>query len=116
MIGEFHFGSPDMGLIAAGLKSVGSQAERGNAYQYYVEQSASMKSLIGVHYFTLGDEPALGRGDGEAWQIGAVDVCQKPYYEYINGVKEAHRNMYAVANGEKEPYALVPVEIPKMGY
>ena len=116
MIGEFHFGAPDRGPIAAGLRSVRTQQDRAKAYRYYVEQSASMKELVGVHYFTQNDEAALGRGDGEAWQIGAVDVCQQVYTEFVEGVKKAHENMYLVASGEKEPYNEIADEIPRMAY
>ena len=34
---------------------------------------------MGVHYFTLYDESALGRFDGENWNIGFLDVCNRPY-------------------------------------
>jgi len=116
IIGEYHFGAPDRGPIAAGLRSVVNQEERGKAYRYYTEQAASIKELLGVHYFTLNDEPSLGRGDGEAWQIGAVDVCQQVYGEFIEGVVKAHQNMYKIAAGKKKSYDTKPVEIPRIGY
>lgn len=116
MIGEYHFGSPDRGPIAAGLRTVSTQEERAKAYRYYTEQAASIKELLGVHYFTLNDEPTLGRGDGEAWQIGAVDVCQQVYTEFVDGIINAHQNMYQVAAGEQKAFDIKPVEIPRIAY
>lgn len=116
MIGEYHFGAPDRGLIGAGLKSVATQEDRGKAYRYFTEQAASIKELLGVHYFTQNDEPTLGRSDGEAWQIGTVDVCQNVYTEFVEGMKEAHRNLYEVASGVKKPYDVKPAEIPRIAY
>jgi hypothetical protein len=116
MIGEYHFGAPDRGLLGAGLRSVATQEDRGIAYRYFTEQAASIKEMLGVHYFTQNDEPTLGRFDGEAWQIGAVDVCQNIYTEFVEGMKEAHKNLYEVASGIKEPYAVKPEEIPRIAY
>ncbi len=116
MIGEYHFGAPDRGLIGAGLRSVATQKDRGEAYRYFTEQAASIKELLGVHYFTQNDEPTLGRSDGEAWQIGTVDVCQTVYAEFIEGMEEAHRNLYEVASGVRNPYDIPPEEIPRIAY
>jgi hypothetical protein len=50
IVGEFHFGVPGRGL-APGLVQVREQAERGAAYQYYVEQAASFPAFIGSSWF-----------------------------------------------------------------
>lgn len=78
MIGEFHFGAAGAGMLAYGIRAVATQEERGLAYRYYVEQAAAIPKLIGVHYFQLNDQPVLGRFVGENYQIGTVDVCQRP--------------------------------------
>ena len=116
MIGEYHFGAPDRGLMAAGLRTVRTQEDRAIAYRYYTEQAAAMKALVGVHYFTQNDEPVLGRADGEAWQIGAVDVCGRVYAEFIDGLAAAHKNLYRVASGEQPPYSILADEIPRIAY
>jgi hypothetical protein len=102
MIGEFHFGSPGRGL-AAGLRQVASDRERGTAYRYYIENAAAMPALIGAHWFEWADEPSTGRFDGENYNIGFVDVTDRPYTDFLAGVKEAHGDLYAVHSGTRQP-------------
>lgn len=113
MIGEFHFGALDRGMISTGLKGVLNQEERGKAYKYYVENAAASKYCIGTHYFVLNDQAFLGRRDGENYQIGLVNVCHKPYEEFIKGIVETHGTIYEVAEGKKEKYSVEPIEIPR---
>jgi len=116
MIGEFHFGAADVGMLAYGIRAVATQADRGLAYQYYVEQAVSIEELIGVHYFQLNDQPVLGRFDGENYGIGVVDVCQKPYQPFIEVMKRTHQRMYEVRSGKLMPSQQRPVEIPRTGF
>lgn len=112
MIGEFHFGALDRGLPATGLRGVASQADRAVAYRRYVETGAAHPALIGVHYFTLNDQPVLGRFDGENYQIGFVDVCHTPYEEIVEGARLTHERLYRVMTGELAPFDQAAREIP----
>ncbi|WP_249899838.1 beta-galactosidase [Paenibacillus sp. PK3_47] len=116
MIGEYHFGAADSGMLAYGIRAVSTQEERGRAYRYYVEQAAAIPELIGVHYFQWNDQPVLGRFDGENYQIGVVDVCSMPYEPFVRAAEEAHNNMYKVRTGIIPPYNVSPAEIPKTGF
>jgi Beta-galactosidase len=116
MIGEFHFGAADAGMPAYGIRALATQEDRGKAYRYFVENAAAVPELIGVHYFQLNDQPVLGRFDGENYQIGAVDVCQRPYHLFTEAMREAHSRMYRVRAGELAPASERPVEIPKTGF
>ncbi|MBD0384425.1 beta-galactosidase [Paenibacillus sedimenti] len=116
MIGEFHFGAADAGLLAYGIRAVASQEERGLAYRYFVEQAAAIPELIGVHYFQLADQPVLGRFDGENYQIGVIDVCYRPYQAFVENMKQAHDRMYEIRIGTKQAYDLCPNEIPRTGF
>lgn len=116
MIGEFHHGAADVGMLANGIRGVATQEDRGNGYKYFVENGAAIPELVGMHYFILNDQALLGRFDGENYQIGAVDVCHRPYEAFIHGVIEAHSAMYQVANGDRPPYREYPTEIPKTGF
>ena len=87
LIGEFHFGATDRGLPASGLKGVRTQADRGHAYQHFVEQAAALPDVVGTHYFQWNDQPLLGRFDGENWQIGVVDGCHRPYPEFADAAR-----------------------------
>jgi hypothetical protein len=102
LIGEFHFGVPGRGM-SAGLKQVRDQKERGVAYRYYVENAAAMPSVIGTHWFQWVDAPNTGRGDGENYNIGLVDVTDRPYQEMIEAMQATHRRLYAIHAGEEAP-------------
>jgi len=104
IIGEFHFGTPARGL-AASLVQVRDQHERGVAYRYYVEQALSMPEMIGTHWFQWADQPCTGRFDGENYNIGLVDVTDRPYGELVEALKETHKRLYKVHLGELKPFS-----------
>ncbi len=99
MIGEFHFGGLDRGLSATGIRGAANQAERGRAYRYYTEQAASSPFCVGTHYFQYNDQPALGRFDGENYNIGLIDVCQTPHDAFLDEITGGHHDAYRVASG-----------------
>ncbi|MBM7582197.1 hypothetical protein JOD02_001054 [Caldicoprobacter guelmensis] len=116
IIGEFHHGALDRGLPATGIRGVATQQERGRAYRYYMETAATSRHFVGAHHFTLNDQAALGRFDGENFQIGCVDICQRPYYEFIEGIMQTNRILYEVADGRQANYDQPPKEIPRVGF
>ncbi len=101
VIGEFHFGTPGRGMTP-GLRQTASQEERGVAYRYYVEHAAADPSIIGTHWFQWLDEPSTGRFDGENYNIGLVDVTDRPYRELVEAAATTHRRLLLVHSG-KEP-------------
>jgi hypothetical protein len=98
LIGEFHFGALDRGLPHTGLRNVASQKQRATIYQYYVSQALHNPQVVGTHWFQYGDEPYTGRSDGENYQIGFVDICDTPYPETIEAVRNIGYNMYGIRN------------------
>ena len=46
------------------------------------------------HWFQYRDQPLLGRGDGEAYEIGFVDVCDRPYPELTRAARAIGETMY----------------------
>lgn len=100
IIGEFHFGALDRGMDATGLRGVENQHERGVAYRRYMHRAASHPMCLGAHYFILYDQAYLGRFDGENYQIGLLDVCSRPYTDFIEGIVQTHRELYEVADGK----------------
>lgn len=114
MIGEWHFGALDAGLPASGIGHVRSQTDRGRAYRYYLETAAADPNCVGVHYFTLYDQSAIGRFDGEAYQIGFIDGCHRPYPEMCGAARASHEAMYDVADGSLPPFSDPPQYLPKL--
>ncbi len=114
MIGEWHLGALDVGLPATGVgPRVRDQAARGQAYRVYLETAAAIPQCVGVHHFTHYDQSALGRFDGECYNIGFYDVCNRPYTELIEAAREAHTRMYPVALGEMPPFSELPELLPR---
>jgi hypothetical protein len=85
------------------------QEERGVAYRYYVENAAAIPALIGVHWFEWTDEPNTGRNDGENYNIGMVDVTDRPYAELVEAMKATHRRLLAVHSGKEPPVTRRPL-------
>ena len=104
LIGEFHFGTPGRGL-AAGLVQCANQGERGVAYRYYVENAAAHPAVIGAHWFEWIDEPNTGRFDGENYNIGFVDVTDRPYTELVQAAQLTHARLLDVHSGKIPPVA-----------
>jgi hypothetical protein len=96
IIGEYHFGALDRGLFHTGLKPTDDQLARANAYRDYLKGALNNPMWVGAHWFQYGDQAATGRGDGENYQIGFVDVCDTPYVETIGAAREIGRTMYSL--------------------
>lgn len=94
MIGEFHFGALDRGSLHIGIKVAKNQAERGQMYQDYIQGALRHPNIVGAHWFQYIDEPITGRFDGENYNVGFVDVCDNPFEELIDKVKETTYSMY----------------------
>jgi hypothetical protein len=102
IIGEFHFGTPGRGL-APGLAQTSNMEERAVAYRYYVEKAASHPALIGAHWFQWIDQPSTGRFDGENYNIGLVDVTDRPYPDMIKASKETFGRLLDIHSGKEPP-------------
>lgn len=99
IIGEFHFGALDRGMFHTGLVFTANQNERADAYKTYVRSALDNPAIIGTHWFEFSDEATTGRGDGENYQIGFLDVCDTPYSETVQACREVARDLYQRRNG-----------------
>jgi hypothetical protein len=112
LVGEWHFGALDAGLPASGIGHVRDQQERGQAFRVYQEDAAAKPWCVGTHYFILYDQSAIGRFDGENYNIGFLDVCNQPYEPLCQAARLTHERLYAIASGQVEPYAEEPHYLP----
>jgi len=96
MIGEFHFGSLDRGLFHSGLLMVNDQKQRGEMYKVYLKSCLKNPSIIGTNWHQFSDQPTSGRFDGENFQVGFTDVCDKPYEETVKALRSVGSNMYEI--------------------
>lgn len=94
IIGEFHFGALDRGLFHTGLRRAESQQDRAEKYMSYVRSALQNPGIIGTHWFQYKDQPTTGRGDGENYQIGFVDICDTPCPEIVQAARNIAASMY----------------------
>ncbi len=94
IIGEFHFGALDRGMFHTGLRSTKNQQDRANTYATYVRGALRNPHIVGTHWFQYKDQATTGRGDGENYQIGFIDVCDTPYPEIVAKAREVGYTMY----------------------
>ncbi|WP_017446953.1 beta-galactosidase [Gayadomonas joobiniege] len=96
IIGEFHNGALDSGLLNAGLIHAESQADRGAKYQDYLNSVLDNPYLVGAHWFQYIDSPLTGRAyDGENYNVGFVSVTDIPYRPLVEAAKEINTNLYS---------------------
>ena len=104
--GEFHFGTIDRGM-APGLVQVANQDERANAFRYFAENGFAHPALVGIAWYQYTDQGLMGRGDGERYNIGLVDVTDQPY-SITKGIRAASENLYLVHSGKQAPFSTIP--------
>lgn len=102
LVGEFGFGTPGRGLTV-GLRQTVNHEQRAAAYRYYIEQAAALPFVVGAHWFEWLDEANTGRNDGEDFNVGIVDVTDRPYPELIGAFKASHKRLLAVHTGKEAP-------------
>jgi hypothetical protein len=101
IIGEFHFGALDRGMFHTGLRKTVNQDDRADKYRSYVWGALRNPYIVGTHWFQYKDQATTGRGDGENYQIGFIDICDKSYPEIVRASREVGYNLYEYRlNGE----------------
>ncbi|GAA3408242.1 sugar-binding protein [Paenibacillus hodogayensis] len=107
MITEFNFGTTEQGLNSGVIKTE-TQEERQLRYRNYVELAASLGYIVGTHWFNYLDQPATGRWweglTGERYNTGLINVADRPYKGFLQGVKQSNDDIYRVLLGERAPF------------
>ena len=63
-----------------------------------MREALKRPNIVGAHWFTFRDQPLTGRRDGENYQVGLVDVCDTPYKELTDAMREIGDRMYSYRN------------------
>jgi len=100
IIGEFHFGALDRGMLHPGLRAVGDQEQRAQAYRHYLEEALKHPNIVGAHWFQYREQVVTGRSDGENFQIGFVDIADRPSSELIEVARSIGERMYGLRSGK----------------
>ncbi len=101
MIGEFHFGATDCGLFHPGQVHTNNQKDRARSYYDYVHSALIHPNIIGTHWHQFSDQMSSGRFDGENFQVGLTDVCDTPYYDTIEKIRDIGYGMYETRYNDK---------------
>lgn len=108
LLSEFYFASRDQGLTG-GARQIGKQRERGLAYRNYVEQAAALGYVVGIQWFSHLDQAATGRFfegfNGEASNIGLVNVADRPYKEFLAEAMKTNYRIYDIVLGQEKAFA-----------
>jgi len=99
IIGEFHFGSLETGLLQPGLRYAADQQERAAFYHHYVQSALQNPYLVGTHWFQLADQAVTGRPDGENYQAGFLTVGDVPQPEIVAVSRSLGYSMYRIRSG-----------------
>jgi hypothetical protein len=59
--------------------------------------------VIGTHWFQWIDQPATGRFDGENYNIGWIDVTDRPYPDLVAAAKLTHARLLDIHSGKIPP-------------
>lgn len=92
LVSEFFFAADEnrSGNRNVGhLMSVATQAERARGAANAICHFARFPNVVGAHWFQYADEPTGGRDDGEDYNMGLVDIANRPY----EGVTEVFRSL-----------------------
>jgi hypothetical protein len=97
LIGEFHFSAclPCRGKFASGIIAGANEDDLAIAYTRYMQGALLHPNIVGAHWFQFRDQPLTGRGDGESYQIGFVDIADTPYWKMTEAAREVGENMYS---------------------
>ena len=101
IIGEYHSGSLETGLLQPGLRYSADQNERAELFEFYLSSAIKNPYIIGAHWFQLVDQSATGRGDGENYQSGFLTVGDLPQQEMIDKSREIAHKMYTLRHESK---------------
>jgi hypothetical protein len=108
LLSEYSYGTAEQGLAPIVLDSTANEQERQWRYRNYVEGALSLGYIVGTHWFDYVDQPATGRYfeglKGEHYNTGLINVADRPYKTFLEGVTQTHANVYKVLFGGQAPF------------
>lgn len=85
LVGEFYMTATENrsgdNNSSSGFPVVPTQRERAVGFRNTLTAFATTPYVAGADWFQYSDEPGKGRGDGENYDMGLVDVEDRPYEE-----------------------------------
>ncbi|EHJ49272.1 hypothetical protein DFW101_3273 [Solidesulfovibrio carbinoliphilus subsp. oakridgensis] len=115
LISEFFFAADEnrSGNINNGhLMHVKTQAERAAGAAAAVRNFAAFPNVVGTHWFQYYDEPSGGRGDGENFNMGLVDIRNEPYEGLVAALTRANAAVPAIHVASAKAAPPLPAVVP----
>ena len=69
--------------------------------------------VVGAHWFQYYDEPQNGRGDGENYNFGLVDIHNEPYSELLTSLRGVNLARIHATKSDRTPLSTVIPLAPK---
>ncbi len=95
-VGEFYMTATENGSgnknSSSGFPVVATQAERAVGFRTTLETFLHTPYIVGADWFQYADEPTHGRGDGEDYDMGLVDIHDRPYRELTAAAAALDKN------------------------
>jgi hypothetical protein len=107
MIGEFYMTATENRSgnknNASGFPVVATQQERAAGFARTLTDLAKTPYVVGADWFQYSDEPTFGRSDGENYNMGLVDIDDRPYVPITVAASALDRNALHAAAGTSRP-------------
>jgi len=84
------------------LMTVETQEERARGAAAAAQRFASLRDMVGLHWFQYYDYPVGGRADAEDYNFGLVDIRDEPYQKLAATLGAANRRL-AETHAESVP-------------
>ncbi len=115
LISEFFFAANEnrSGNVNNGhLMHVATQDERARGAAAAMRNFAAFPNVLGAHWFQYYDEPSGGRGDGENFNMGLVDIRNRPYKRLVAALTAANAAVPSIHARSVAPRPSLPAVLP----
>jgi hypothetical protein len=85
------------------LMTVETQAERASGVRNALRNFARFPNVVGTHWFQYCDEPVGGREDGEDYNMGLIDLANRPYEEVTEVFRQWNPKLDAIHRESGRP-------------
>ena len=100
IVGKTNFVYDAKGALELVKGEAIAQNGRAEAIKRYVRSTLEHPLIVGAHWHQYSDQATSGRFDGEHFQVGLTDICDRPYPETIQALREIGYPMYDIRMGK----------------
>lgn len=94
LITEYHFGNLTGSNLGSGLRSAQNSVQQARLMRQYLEEAIADPQIVGAHWFQWHDQNVGGRGDGENYDIGFIDIVDQPEPRLMEAAARFGAEMY----------------------